>query len=586
MRVEKKMFKEFFKKAYTILKKFRKAFLVLFALIAISETMQLAQPYLFKEIIDSIIDWQNSSIEHILLLIAGMFLLYVIITSHEYFVDRKIFRIIYEVEQYLLTKSQKKLIELSLGYHEKENTGAKMSKIQRGVGKIMELICNLSWEMVPTTIQVIVTTIFMLFLNWQISLVFFSVVPVFLILTFVMNKKAYPLRIKRHDLDDDSYGKMGQSIININTVQSYAQGRRELSEYSNIRGDYFDTGRKEYTMIIRLNLFRETAINIGRAMVLLASLYKVIQGDISVGSLVMFLTLSEKTYFSLFRISRIYDRVADASAAVNRLFVLLGKKSEVVESEKARPVPEMQGRIAFDHVFFHYIPEEPVLKDMSFAVEPGETIALVGPSGGGKSTIVKLLLRHYDVTSGKIQLDGQDVRDLRLDDFRKFVGYVSQDVEIFNGTVQDNIAYGQPDASFEEVKQAARQAYADEFIDHFKKGYDTMVGERGVKLSGGQKQRVGIARAILKKPKILLFDEATSSLDTISEKLIQKSIEEISAKSTMIIIAHRLSTITHADRILVIEDGKVAEEGDHETLKARGRLYAKLLKLQATGEVR
>lgn len=580
------MFKDFFKKAYVILKKFRKAFLVLLGLLAVRETIELGQPYLFKMIVDAIVDWQNIKIKYILVLIAGMFLLYVISTAHEYFVGRKIFRILYDVERYLLTQAQQKLIKLSLGYHERENTGAKMSKIQRGAGRIVELIGNMAWDMVPTTIQVIVTTVFMMILNWQISLVFFLAVPVFLVLTLVMNKKAHPLRVKRHDLDDDSYGKMGQSVININTVQSYAQGNRELIEYSDIRGDYVKTGAKEYAIIIKLNVFREMVINIGRVIVLLASLYQVRTGAISVGSLVMFLTLSEKTYFSLFRISRIYDRIADASAAINRLFALLGKESEVVEKDNAKPVSQMQGRINFEHVFFHYLAGEQVLKDLSIKVEPAETIALVGPSGGGKSTIIKLLLRHYDVISGKILLDGQDIRDLKLDDFRSFVGYVSQDVEIFDGTVQDNIAYGKPEASFEEIKQAARQAYADEFIDQFKEGYNTMVGERGVKLSGGQKQRIGIARAILKKPKILLFDEATSSLDTISEKLIQKSIEEISAQSTMIIIAHRLSTITHADRILVIEDGGLVEEGNHETLKAHGRLYAKLLRLQATGDVR
>lgn len=580
------MFKDFFKKAHAILKKFQKAFLALFGLIIISEILQLVQPYLFKEIVDSVINWQKASIVYILTLVGAMLLINTAVTAEGYFADRKIFQILYQVEQYLLTHAQKKLIELSLGYHEKENTGTKISKIQRGVSRIVELIGNLAWEMVPTTIQVILTTILMLILNWKISFVFFAVVPVFVLLTLLMNKKVHPLRVKRHDIEDYSYGKMGQSIININTVQSYAQERRELAEYGQLRDGYTATGKKEYSIILRFNTLREVVIDIGRTLVLLASFYLVIKGDISVGSLVMFLTLSEKAYHSLFRISRIYDRVADASAAVNRLFDLLSKKSEVREKENALLLKEIQGQIKFDHVFFHYISQEPVLKDLSFNVEPAETIALVGLSGGGKSTIIKLLLRHYDVTRGRILLDGKDIRDLKLDDFRSYVGYVSQDVEIFSGTVRDNIAYGKPDASLAEIRQAAAQAYADEFIDQFEEGYDTMVGERGVKLSGGQKQRIGIARAILKKPKILLFDEATSSLDTISERLIQKSIKEISVKSTMVIIAHRLSTITHADRILVIEDGRLVEEGNHEALKAHGRLYAKLLRLQATGDVR
>lgn len=579
------MFKDFFQKAYIILKSFKKPFLVLLGLIVLNEILDLIQPYLFKEIIDALIDWQNLSLRFILLLLAGLFVAYMVTTFWEYQSDKRIFRLLYEVERYLLTNAQKKLVELSLGYHEKENTGAKISKIQRGAGRINELIANLSWEMAPTTVQVAVTFIFLLILDWQISLVFLSVVPVFIIVTFVMNKKAYPLRIKRHDIEDIAFGRMGQSVININTVQSYAQERREFNEFKKLRDDIVGIGKREYGIILRLNLIRETAINIGRILVLLASLYKVVQGDITVGSLVLFLTLSEKTYFSLFRISRIYDRVADASAAVNRLFDLLGKRSEIIEKENAKSIKTMIGQIIFSQVSFHYLSHEPVIKDLSFQIEPGETIALVGPSGGGKSTIVKLLFRHYDVVKGKILIDGQDIRDLKLADYRKFLGYVSQDVEIFDASIRENIAYGKANATFEEIKEAAQKANADEFIDRFEKGYNTLVGERGVKLSGGQKQRIGIARAILRKPKILVFDEATSSLDTISERLIQKSIKEIAHQSTMIIIAHRLSTIKHADRIFVIENGILTEEGKHAELKERGQLYSKLLYLQATGEV-
>lgn len=580
------MFKEFFQKAYSILKGFKKPFLVLVGLIVVNEILQLIQPYLFKEIIDAIVDWQNLTLRFIYLLLLGLLLAYLVTTVWGYWVDKRILRILYEIEHHLLTKAQKKLVELSLGYHEKENTGTKISKIQRGVGRINELIANLSWDMVPTVVQVIVTFIFLLILDWQISLVFLSVIPVFVAFTFIMNKKAHPLRIKRHDIEDVAFGKMGQSILNINTVQSYAQERREFKEFKRLRDDIVGIGKKEYSIILRLNLFRENAINIGRILVLVASLYKVVQGDISIGSLVLFLTLSEKTYFSLFRISRIYDRVADASAAVNRLFDLLGKHSEIKEKKNAQTVSGMKGRVVFDKVSFHYLPQEPVLKNLSFMIKPEETVALVGPSGGGKSTIVKLLFRHYDVVKGSILIDGKDIRDLKLEDYRQFLGYVSQDVEIFNASIKENITYGKTDATFKEIKKAAQEAHADEFIDRFEDGYNTLVGERGVKLSGGQKQRVGIARAILRQPKILVFDEATSSLDTISERLIQQSIEEIAHQSTIIIIAHRLSTIQHADRIFVIEDGRLTEEGSHAELKERGRLYSKLLHLQVTGEVK
>ncbi|PIY96685.1 MAG: hypothetical protein COY66_03510 [Candidatus Kerfeldbacteria bacterium CG_4_10_14_0_8_um_filter_42_10] len=580
------MLKEFFKKAYAILKDFKKPFIVLVVFIVVSETLQLVQPYLFKEIIDSIVKWQELTVQYVIFLLSGLLIAYLVTTAWSYQVDKRIFRILYEVERYLLTRAQKKLVELSLGYHEKENTGSKISKIQRGVDRILELIGNLYWELIPTAIQVIVTFVFLLFLNWQISLVFLSVVPIFILLTFWMNKKAYPLRIRRHYLEDVAYGKMGQSVININTVQSYAQEKREFKEFKHLRDWILRIGKKEYGIILNLNLFREMAIDIGRILVLIASVYLVIKGRVSVGSLVLFLTLSEKTYFSLFRISRIYDRVSDASAAVNRLLNLMGKESEIKDNPKAKPVIDLKGEVIFDNVSFHYLSKEPVLKDISFKVSPGQTIALVGPSGGGKSTIVKLIFRHYDSVKGRILIDGENIRNLKLSDYRQFLGYVSQDVEIFDDTIKNNIAYGKKEANMREIKKAAKKAFADEFINRFENGYDTTVGERGIKLSGGQKQRIGIARAILRQPKIMVFDEATSNMDTISERLIQKSIEEMARDTTMIVIAHRLSTIRHADRILVIENGRLTEEGNHEELKKQGLLYAKLLSLQAAGDIR
>ncbi|NMB48338.1 ATP-binding cassette domain-containing protein, partial [Candidatus Kuenenbacteria bacterium] len=288
------------------------------------------------------------------------------------------------------------------------------------------------------------------------------------------------------------------------------------------------------------------------------------------------------------RLSRTYDRLIENSTGVERITGLLAEKSVLINKPQITTAEHIKGQIEFQDVSFAYHQDShfQALNKIDFKIKPGETIALVGPSGGGKSTIVKLIYRHYDVTGGKILIDGHNIKDYDLYAYRSELAIVPQDVEIFNESIRENIAYGRPEATQEEIDQAAQIANID-FIPCLENGYDTLVGERGIKLSGGQKQRVGIARAVLSSPKILIFDEATSNLDTHSEKLIQKSIENIARKQTMIIIAHRLSTVVNADKIFVVKDGRIAESGSHEELlKNKDGIYTELLRLQAVGELK
>jgi len=343
----------------------------------------------------------------------------------------------------------------------------------------------------------------------------------------------------------------------------------------------------EFYKFLKFNYLRDTVITVGRISILLLGVYLVWIGNITIGSLVFIVTISEKALISLFRISRLYDRIMDSSEAIDRLYKLENQSLDIENPVQGLKVKSIAGQIEFKDVSFTYKGSGlKALNKVNFKIGSGCTTALVGPSGGGKTTVARLIYRHYDPASGQILLDNKDLRSYDLFSFRKFLAIVPQEVEIFNTSVKDNISYANPAAGLKAIVAAARIANAEEFISGLKRGYDTLVGERGIKLSGGQRQRLGIARAILANPRILIFDEATSNLDSYSEKLIQEALEKISKERTVIIIAHRLSTIKRADKIIVLEDGRVAEQGSHfELAKLDGGLYRELLKLQRLGDV-
>jgi len=380
---------------------------------------------------------------------------------------------------------------------------------------------------------------------------------------------------------------MGQSIININTVKSFVQEKKEVKDYKLIRDAIKENFFTEFSKLLNYSLIRNFIISLGRIAILLLGVYLVWQGNVSIGTLVFVITLSEKSYFSLYRLSRFYDKMEEGKEAVNRFTKLLNQEQDIVNPKNGIKPKDIAGRIDFKNVNFSYESDSgKALGNVNLKINSGCVTALVGPSGGGKTTVARMIYRHYDPQAGEVLLDGQNLKDYDLYAFRKFIAIVPQEVEVFNSSVRDNIAYARPDASFREIKAAAKVANAEEFIDKLTKGYGTEVGERGIKLSGGQRQRIGIARAILANPRILIFDEATSSLDSYSEKLIQDAMEKVGKGRTMIIIAHRLSTIRKADKIIVLEEGNVVEQGSHyELAKASGGLYAKLLKLQEMGDV-
>jgi ABC-type multidrug transport system fused ATPase/permease subunit len=577
----------FWTELWSLLRPFKKLFLLVFVMAIFTALLDLVKPYILKWLIDGLTNFNSSDLKNLLKLIALYILTDQFRSLVQYFNDRRILLLLVKVEYFLGMKSQEKLLDLSLGYHEKENTGNKIVKIERGADKISKFIENVSWEMMPTLVQLVITLPALFWAEWRIGLSFLIFAPAFLITTYWANKKMYPIRKEIYKDYEVASGKMGQAIININAVQSFVQEKEELDGFDKIKSHIRDNDNKQWSWMMKMALGRNLIADIGRGVVLLLGVYFVAKGVISVGSLIFAFTLSEKAYSSLYRLTRFYDRMEEGREGVNRLLALFNAQSEVVDNPKGYKPKTIEGEIEFKNVSFAYSDNSrSAINNLNLKINSGCVTALVGPSGGGKTTLARLIYRHYDPKSGQVLLDGRDLRDYRLREFRRFLAIVPQEVEIFDLSVRDNIAYAKPGASFKEIEAAARIANAEEFIQRLEDKYDTMVGERGIKLSGGQRQRIGIARAILANPRILIFDEATSNLDSQSEALIRDAMDKISRQRTMIIIAHRLSTIKKADKIVVLENGCIVEEGSHlELSRVNGGLYAKLLKLQELGEI-
>ncbi len=580
-------FKEFWKGLWSLLSFVRKQIFLLLSITIFLEIINLIGPYILKIIIDIITQFDPKNIQKILGLAISMFAADQFSSLTDFWRDKYIIKTMTQIDLGLSKKIHSKMLYLSLSYHEKENTGNKIVKVRRGIDKINDLWGNFFWEVGPTIFQIIFTTIVLFVVDWRFGFIFLIFVPAFIIITLKVNKTVFPYRKKRYDLEEESSGMMAQSIININTVKSFVQEEREKKEFSRIIQKTMQMIIFEFGKIFKVNLRRNLIIDIGRSLVLLFGLFLIWKGQISIGSLVFVFTISEKALFSLYRISRLYDRIMDSGEAVRRLNEISQEKSTIQNPTKGIVPQKIDGLIEFKNISFSYEKDSALaLDNVNTKIPSGCVTALVGPSGGGKTTLARMIYRHYDPQQGTVLLDGKNLKDYNLFAFRRFIAIVPQEVDIFDSSVRDNIAYAKPDASQEEIEAAAKIANAHEFIENLSQKYDTLVGERGVKLSGGQRQRLGIARAILANPRILIFDEATSNLDSVSEKLIQEAIEKIRKGRTVIIIAHRLSTIKKAEKIIVLERGKIIETGNHLELSQKNKgLYKKLLDLQKIGDV-
>ncbi len=568
-----------------LIKPYKRWAFYIFSLVAILELIKLVGPYILKIIVDELFEFSIEKINYFVLLIILFLLSLIIKAIFEYFTNRNIIKVLLNVEYKLPVKCHKKLLELDLFFHQQEGSGNKLIKVDRGVFKFTDLLGTIFWELLPILLQFLVASTILLIIDYRLFLIllFFSVIILYINIS--VNSNTYPSRKKRYKKYEEASGKMAQSIININTVKSFSQEERELNEFGFIKKSILDDEKKEWWYILKFANLREIILSIGRAFFLLFGVYLVFSEQITIGTLVFIITISEMVFNALARAYRFYDRFAEGIEAVNRLSDLLNTNSNIKNEGKIK-LKDIKGEIKFNNVNFSYENDDKVLNNLNITFKAKALNALVGPSGGGKTTLIKLLFRHFDINSGEILLDNRNIVDIELYNLRSFLSIVPQEVDIFNSTVFENIAYSNKKASMDEVRKAANIANAHEFIKDLPNKYQTVVGERGVKLSGGQRQRIGIARAILANPKILIFDEATSNLDTESEKLIQDSIFKIAKDKTLIIIAHRLSTIKKASKIFVIEKGKVKESGSHhDLLDKKESLYKKLIELQSMGDI-
>ena len=581
------MQKDFWKNLWKLFEPYHAQLKGVTFLIVIIEMLGLAAPYLLKLAIDLISEFDEKNINAILLLSLGIFCAEQLNSVIRAFNDRISMNVFAKSENYLSVMSQKKMVNLSLAYHEKENTGNKISKIQRGIYGVLDLYSNFIWDIIPTIFKVTITAIVLFATDIRFGMVFVFFVPIFLYVSRKYNLTVSPMRKKRYDSYEKSAGKMAQSIININTVKSFAREDFEISSFKKSADKITKNALREFSLKIKYGLGKNLIVDLGKGFILLFGVYLISKNEITIGTFVFAFTVSDKALLSLYRISRLYDRVMESSEGVSRLSKLFDEKTSIVNNTNGKKVKKMKGEIEFKGVEFAYDESDKrALHNTNIKIKAGDLTALIGPSGGGKTTMARMIYRHYDPQKGEILLDGVDLRDYNIASMRKRMAIVPQEVEIFSTTIKENINYAKPKASMAEIKKAATIANAHEFINTLSNKYETVVGERGVKLSGGQRQRIGIARAILANPDILVFDEATSSLDSQSEKLIQDALEKISKNRTTIVIAHRLSTVEKADKIIVLKKGRIVEAGIHNELaKKKGGLYKELLRLQQLGEV-
>jgi len=474
---------------------------------------------------------------------------------------------------------------LSLRFHLDRKTGGLTRVLERGRNAIETIVRMVIVQLIPTFVELALIAIVLLrAFDWRYVLVVLGTVAVYMGFTYAATEWRIAIRRKMNDSDSDANVKAIDSLLNYETVKYFVAEEREARRYDRSMARYEDASIKAYTSLAVLNGGQAVLFTLGLAGAMVMCAYDVQAGKQTVGDFVMINAMMIQLYQPLNFMGMVYREIKQAIIDIENMFAILTVKPEIEDRPGAPPLAVTRGHIRFEDVTFAYDPDRQILNGISFDVPAGRTVAVVGPSGAGKSTISRLLFRFYDVTGGRILIDGEDIRDVTQKSLRAAIGMVPQDTVLFNDTIRYNIRYGRWEASDREVEEAARLAQIDGFIRLAPKGYETEVGERGLKLSGGEKQRVAIARTILKSPPILLLDEATSALDSHTEKEIQDALDRVSRNRTTLVIAHRLSTIVGADEIIVLDQGVIVERGTHRELLVAGGLYASMWNRQREAE--
>ncbi len=570
-----------------------RVFMALSLLIA-AKVATVGVPLILKEIVDSLtpalssesalsegIDTQATLLVLPVALLLGYGALRLLNVLFSELRDTVFARVRYRAMRNLSREVLSHLYSLSLQFHLERRTGGISRDLERGTRAVSSIMNYLVFNIIPTVAEFSLVA-FLLLGDYALhfSVVTFSTVFIYIGFTLFLTNWRMHIRHRMNRLDSQANAMAVDGLINYETVKYFDNDHYEINRYDDTLDEWEDCAVKSQASMSLLNFGQGSIIAIGVTIMMFYTTQGVVDGSMTIGDLVLVNALMLQLFIPLNILGIIYRSMMHSLADIDLMFALLDRKGDVIDKNNAQELHVPQGIVRFDNVDFGYQSERQILHKVSFEIPAGKKLAVVGPSGAGKSTLSRLLFRFYDVTSGQVSIDGQSVESVTQNSLRQAVGIVPQDTVLFNESIYHNIVYAFPGASKEDVYKASKMANIHDFITQLPDGYDTVVGERGLKLSGGEKQRVAIARVILKNPKILVFDEATSSLDSQSEQIILSSLAEVAQQRTTLVIAHRLSTIADADIILVLDKGVVVEQGTHQELLDKGELYSHLWKIQ------
>jgi ATP-binding cassette subfamily B protein len=558
--------------------------IVAMSLLVFSKLANVSVPLVLKEIIDAM-DKTKSVLVVPVFLVVGYGVLRLFSTLFGELRDAVFANVTQRAIRRVALQVFEHLHSLSLRFHLDRQTGGVSRDIERGTRGIGFLLNFTLFNILPTLLEIgLVAGILLKKYNVWFAIITFITLVIYIAFTLFITEWRMVVRRTMNDLDSKANTRAIDSLLNYETVKYFGNEQYEAHRYDHHMEHWETAAVRNQTSLALLNSVQSVIIAIGITALMLLAADEVVKGKMTVGDLVLVNVFMIQLYMPLHFLGFVYREIRHALADMEKMFSLLHEDREIADAPNAATLQVGSAAVQFEQVSFSYAPDRQILFDVSFAIPAGHTVAVVGASGAGKSTLSRLLFRFYDVQQGRILINGQDIREVTQTSLRAAIGIVPQDTVLFNDTIYYNIAYGRPEAAREEIIAAAQSAHIHDFIESLPQGYDSMVGERGLKLSGGEKQRVAIARAILKNPAILIFDEATSALDSKSEKAIQAELRAIAQNRTTLVIAHRLSTVVDADQILVMDKGKIVERGTHRELLGQNQLYAQMWNLQKQEE--